>query len=70
MSQYVEDLAPLLNDRVQQSKTRAEAEAALNERGPVLIAAVADLNGITFAAQKPRKETMVRAILDERFGKD
>jgi hypothetical protein len=69
MSQYVEDLAPLLNDRVQQSKTRAEAEAALNERGPVLIAAVADLNGIVFSAERPRRATMVRAILDDRFGK-
>jgi hypothetical protein len=65
---YVSDVGSWLNDAVQQSKTRAEAEAALNERGPVVIREVADLNHIEFRADRPRKETMIRAILDDRFG--
>lgn len=65
---YVEEMSSVLNDAVQQSKTREEAERLLNERGPVLIRAVADLNHIDFDAVRPRKETMIRAILNERFG--
>lgn len=66
---YVEDIGSWLNDAVQKSKTRDEAEQALNERGPVVIRQVADLNHIEFTADNPRKATMIRAILDERFGK-
>jgi hypothetical protein len=65
---YVEDLGSALNDVVQKSKNREDAERLLNERGPVLIREVADLNHIEFSAARPRKETMIRAILDDRFG--
>jgi uncharacterized protein YgbK (DUF1537 family) len=63
-----EQLGAALNERVQQAKTREEAEAALNEGGPISIAVVADLNHLEFNAVHPRKSTMVRAILNERFG--
>jgi hypothetical protein len=65
----LDELGALLNDAVQQSATRDEAEQVLNHRGPALIRVVADLNQIEFTADQPRKPTMIRAILDERFGK-
>jgi len=65
---YVEDMANALNDAVQRATSREQAEKLLNERGPVIVRAVADLNHLEFDAARPRKETMIRAILNERFG--
>jgi hypothetical protein len=58
-----------VNEIVQGGRVRERTHRYLDENwGPQILLAVADLNGITFDVDKPRKSTIIRAILDERFG--
>ena len=58
-----------VNEVVQSGRVRERTHRYLDENwGPLVLLAVADLNGITFDVDKPRKSTIIKAILDERFG--
>ena len=65
----IDGLAAGVNEVVQAGRDRERTHRYLDENwGPQVLLAVADLNGITFDLDSPRKSSIIRAILNERFG--